>query len=109
MNAHTGRITPALCEAADDREARAAAYLIERYRAGLAVAERTAVDPWQRAEVAQCQAKVNQFSSLMERGERFAATHVLVFLGPNTHGPRIDAAIAAGERRSAARDTDKED
>lgn len=109
MNAPAFRITPALCEAADDREARAAAYLIERYRAGLAVAERTARDPWQAGEVKQAIAKVYGFAKPFERGERFAASNVLMFLGPNMHGPWIETVIAAGERRSAARDAEKED
>ena len=103
------RITPALCEAADDREARAAAYLIERYRAGLAVALSNARDHWERGEVKQAIAKVYGFAKPFERGERFAATHVLTFLGHNQYGPWIDSVIAAGERRSAARDAEKED
>lgn len=103
------RITPALCEAADDREARAAAYLIERYRAGLAVALDNARDAWERGEVKQAIAKVYGFAKPFERGERFAATHVLTFLGHNQYGPWIETVIAAGERRSAARDADKED
>lgn len=109
MNAPFARITPALCEAADDREARAAALLIERYIAGLRVAIRNAPDRCSREEARQCRAKVWSWRHAIAAGQRFAAHHALVFLGPNDAGPRIDAAIAAGERRSAARDADKED
>lgn len=101
MNAFSP-ITPALCQAADDREARAAAYLIERYRAGLAVALRNARDDWQAGEVKQAIAKVHGFAKPFERGEQFAAANVLMFLGPNMHGCWIDSVIAAGERRRAA-------
>lgn len=103
------RITPALCEAADDREARAAGELIERYRAGLAVAIRNAPDPWTKEEATRCLRKVEAQAKRIDQRQMFAAHTALVWLGRNMNGPRIDAAIAAGERRSAARDADKED
>lgn len=109
MNAPAFRITPALCEAADDREARAAAYLIERYLNGLRVAIRNAVDSCQREEARQAQAKVRFYKNAIAAGQRFAATQALISLGPNMHGPWIETVIAAGERRSAARNADKED
>ncbi len=109
MNAPAFRITPALCEAADDREARAAGELIERYRAGLAVAIEHGADQCIREEARQCLAKVEGWAKAIAARQHFAATNALIFLGRNAHGPRIDAAIAAGERRSAARDADKED
>lgn len=102
MNAFSGRITPALCEAADDREARAAALLIERYLSGLRVAIRNA-DRYQRVEARMAQAKVRHWKNAIAAGEWHAAHHALVFLGPNDAGPWIETVIAAGERRSAAR------
>ena len=102
MTIHTA-ITPALCEAADDRIERAAADLIARYRRGLAVAIEHGADQCIREEARQCLAKVDAHAGRFEKRAMFAADHVLTFLGPNTHGPRIEAAIAAGERRRAAR------
>lgn len=103
------RITSALCEAADDREARAAALLIERYNAGLAVALGNARNICERTEAKQAIAKVYGFARMLEKRERFAANHVLTFLGHNMHGPWIDTVIAAGERRAVARPVGMED
>lgn len=109
MNAPFARITPALCEAADDREARAAALLIERYRAGLAVAIEHGADQCVREEARQCLVKVEGWAKAIAAKQHFAATNALIWLGKNAHGPRIDAAIAAGERRAVARPVGMED
>lgn len=103
------RITPTLCEAADDREARAAALLIERYRAGLAVAIRNAPDVWTKEEATRCLRKVEAQAKRIDQRQMFAAHYALVWLGRNMNGPRIDAAIAAGERRAVARPVGMED
>lgn len=103
------RITPALCEAADDREARAAALLIERYLSGLRVAIRNAEHRCQREEARQARKLVLFWKNAIAAGQRFAAHHTLVFLGPNDRGPWIDTVIAAGERRAVARPVGMED
>ncbi|KQM37972.1 hypothetical protein [Sphingomonas sp. Leaf10] len=102
MNAFTA-ITPALCEAADDRIERAAADLIARYRRGLAVAIKHGADQCVREEARRCLAKVEAHAKRIEQRQMFAADTALVWLGRNMAGPRIEAAIAAGERRRAAR------
>lgn len=85
---------------AEARIRAAADNLIATQRAGLRVAYRNASDRWQREEVRQCLEKIEAHARRIYCGEMFAADHAVVALGPNQHGPRIDAAIAAGARRS---------
>lgn len=102
MNA-ISQINVAACKAVDDSIARAADELIERYRRGLTVTIEHGRDEWVREDARQCLAKVEAHAKRIEAGAMFAADSAMMFLGPNMAGPRIDVAIAAGERRAVKR------
>ncbi len=78
-------------------EALRANALIAHYEDRLQRAIAGAKDAWYREEASRCLARVRVHADRIASGAMFAANTALVWLGPNMHGPRIDAACRSVE------------